>query len=468
MITVANISSCDLPEVLAARVQSTASLTEQLSTFFSFQHISLVYAALGAVLLGVCCGLLGSFIVLRRMSLLGDSIGHAVLPGICLAFVVMQTKNALAIFAGAILAGIVATMVISMISRYSRVKADTAIGLVLSGFFGLGIVLLTRIQRMAYGDQSGLDRYMFGDAAALGEGDIRLMAVVTLVVLLSISLFFRYFLVTSFDEGFAASLGMPVRLIQVGLMTLLALAIVIALQAVGVVLVSAMLIVPASTAYLLTDRLHRMLVLSGLFGILSGFVGVLLSFLLDRIPTGPCIVLAASAWFALAYLLSPRQGVVVRAVRRFRRSRRVRQENLLKTVYDEHQGLDLGRPLPLEQLARARSETVTYVRRIARLLASSGMARLEDGALALTPHGQQRARQIVRNHRLWELYLAQEASIAADHVHRDAEEIEHVLGEDLVERLEAQLEHPEWDPHGHEISRPQAAAAGKGGSGGAW
>lgn len=442
-----------IPDILAARVISDTTFWEQVGTFLSFRHLSLVYGVAGAVLLGICCGLLGSFIVLRRMSLLGDSIGHAVLPGICLAFVITQEKNALAIFAGAIAAGVVATWVISAITRFSRIKSDTAIGLVLSGFFGLGIVLLTRIQRMSFGEQSGLDRYMFGDAAALSPEDLRLMGLVTVVVVLAITLFFRYFLVTSFDEHFAAALGMPVRLIQVALMTLLALAIVIALQAVGVVLVSAMLITPAATAYLLTDRLGRMLALSALFGVLSGFVGMFLSFVLNRIPTGPCMVLAASTWFALAYLFSPKQGVALRTMRQWRRRRRIEGENLLKTAYLLLEGKAPTQPLPIETFAEVRSESPAHVRRVAKALAGADMARLGDRELTLTPSGYERARQVVRNHRLWELYLANEASIAADHVHRDAEEIEHVLGEDIVARLEEMLEHPEHDPHGHPIPR---------------
>jgi len=449
-------------DILAARVESDAGFFEQVVTFFSFEHASLIYGAVGSIMLGVCCGLLGCFIVLRKMSLMGDSIGHAVLPGICVAFIVMQTKYAPAIFAGAIVAGVLATWVISSIVKYSRIKADTAIGLVLSGFFGLGIVLLTRIQRMAFGDQSGLDKYMFGDAAALGTGDLRLMAWVTAIVLVIIVMFFRYFLAASFDESFASSIGMPTRLIQITLMTLLALAIVVSLQAVGVVLVSAMLIVPAATAYLLTDRLKWMLVLSALLAVGAGLLGLFLSFVLHRIPTGPCMVLAASFFFVLAYFVSPKQGVVLRAVRQVKRRRRVRGENLLKTAFNLLDGGAAQRELTFDALTEARSENVNFVRRSAKLLVAAKMAELGEHGMALTSAGLQRAQQIVRNHRLWELYLTSEADIAADHVHRDAEDIEHVLGEEIVARLEKMLEHPRHDPHGKVIPSP-AGNADRGG-----
>ncbi|MHC4444998.1 MAG: metal ABC transporter permease [Planctomycetota bacterium] len=454
-----------MADILASRVQSDAGIWDQVVTFFSFQHVTLVYGAIGAMLLGICCGLLGCFIVLRKMSLLGDSIGHAVLPGICVAFIVMQTKHAAAIFVGAIVAGVLAAWAISSIVKYSRIKADTAIGLVLSGFFGFGIVLLTRIQRMAFGDQSGLDKYMFGDAAALGVNDLKLMAVVTVVVLIIIITFFRYFLTTSFDEAFASSVGMPTRLIQTVLMTLLALAIVVSLQAVGVVLVSAMLIIPAATAYLLTDRLWRMLGLSALLGVGSGLLGLFLSFILHRIPTGPCMVLAASFFFVLAYAFSPKQGVVFKAVRQFRRRRRVQGENLLKTVYGLLDGGETGREFLYRDLAELRNESVGFVRRVAKSLAGLDMAQLTVGGMKLTPSGIDRAAQVIRNHRLWELYLTQEADIADDHVHRDAEDIEHVLGEEMVARLEKMLNYPDRDPHGRLIPQRSGASSAERGAG---
>jgi len=440
--------------ILADRVSSDATIFDQLATFFAFDHLTLVYGAIGAVLLGTSCGLLGCFVVLRRMSLLGDSIGHSVLPGICVAFLITHTKNTLAIFAGAVVAGVMVTGFISSVTRYSRIKPDTAIGLALSGFFGVGIVLLTRIQRMSFGDQSGLDKYMFGDAAAISLGDLRLMAAITVVVVIAVLLLFRQLMVTTFDETFAASIGTPVRLLQLILMTMLALAIVAALQAVGVVLVSAMLITPAATAYLLTNRLGRMLFLSALIGSASGFIGLLLSFVLNRIPTGPCMVLTASAFFTLAFLFSPTHGVVQRTLRRTRRKRRVQRENLLKAVFGLLDERPVDTPLSISSVAASGGETQGYVRAVARSLARFGLARVDGDKLALTPDGTARAAQIVRNHRLWELYLTQEASIAPDHVHRDAEEIEHILGEELVRRLEDMLDHPAQDPHGSKIPRP--------------
>jgi len=440
--------------VLASRVSADASLVDQIVTFFSFGHLTLVYGVIGVVLMGISCGVLGSFVMLRGMSLLGDSIGHAVLPGVCLAFVVMQTKNVVAIFVGAVLAGVLAALAIFGITRYSRIKADAAIGLILSGFFGVGVVFLTRIQRMSFGDQSGLDKYMFGDAAALGRSDLQLMAVVTAAVLVVLAAFFRHFQVTTFDEEFAASIGIPARGVHAALMTMLALAIVVALQAVGVVLVSAMLITPAATAYLLTNRLQWTLAVSAAVGVFSGLAGLFLSFVFDRIPTGPCIVLAASTCFALAYLFSPKMGLVPGLITRIRNSRRIQRENLLKAAYGLLNCGPPDREIALADLARARAYESSFVRRVARSLRRVGMATVTDNGMVLSPAGYRRAAQVVRNHRLWELFLTREASLAEDHVHRDAEEIEHVLGEEIVAQLERDLDNPTLDPHGRRIPPP--------------
>jgi manganese/zinc/iron transport system permease protein len=237
-------------------------------------------------------------------------------------------------------------------------------------------------------------------------------------------------------------------------MLLLAFAIVIALQAVGVVLVSAMLITPAAAAYLLTDRMHRMLLLSALFGMLAGVLGAFSSFLGNNLPTGPFMVLAATAVFGGAFLFGPRHGVITRWWRHRSRSARVKRENTLKSIYHVLEARDFsGEGVSARELADRRRETIDEAMRQFEELQRHRMATLhEDGNMVyLTPDGWQRACSIVRNHRLWELYLTNEAQIAPDHVHEDAEKIEHVLGEEVVRRLERQLEFATLDPHGRHI-----------------
>ena len=258
----------------------------------------------------------------------------------------------------------------------------------------------------------------------------------------------------SFDPAFARASGVPARLLQELLMLMLAFSVVVALQAVGVVLVSAMLITPAATAYLLTDRLHRMLLLAAVFGALAGVLGAFLSFLGNNLPTGPFMVLAASTLFAGAFFFGPRHGVVPRWLRQRSRAARIQRENTLKALYHVLEGRNFSdNTITLEELATRRRSTLEEVReQITKLeqhdLATSDAARR---TVHLTPEGWRQASAVVRNHRLWELYLTSAANYSADHVHEDAEKIEHRLGEETVRQLERKLEFPQQDPHGRPI-----------------
>ena len=260
-------------------------------------------------------------------------------------------------------------------------------------------------------------------------------------------------------------------------MLLVAFAVVIALQAVGVVLVSAMLITPAAAAYLLTDRMHRMLFYAVGFGVASGVLGAFVSFLRPNIPTGPCMVLGASAVFAVAFFAGPRHGVLTRWLRHRSRSKRVQRENTLKAMFQvlENRAAQPEESVSLKELAERRRETIDEVALQTRALEQNGLATLheEGNKILFTPSGWQLACTIVRNHRLWELYLTNAANIAPDHVHDDAEEIEHVLGDEVVRELERMLDDTTRDPHGKiipgfaEIHKPfTPSATGPSGYGG--
>ena len=433
---------------------STTNLGEQALRFFSMQDASLRYALLGSILLGITCGLLGSFIVVRKMALVGDALSHAVLPGVALGFLWSQTKDPVAIFVGATIAGLLGTTVVTLIKQTTRLKEDAALGLVLASFFAVGICLVTMIQRLPTGNKSGIDKFLFGQAAAISAGDLRLMAIVAVLSIVAITLFYKECLVTSFDAGFARAVGFPTQLIHHSIMLLLAFTIVVALQAVGVVLVSAMLITPAAAAYLLTDRMHRMLLLAAIFGMLAGVLGAFMSFLGNNLPTGPFMVLGATAVFVGAFLLGPRHGVLVRWWKRRSRSGRIRRENTLKSIYrvlEERDVRDEG--VSLRELAELRRESIEEARAESADLARHGLITTheEGNMLFFTPRGWQRACEIVRNHRLWELYLTNAVQYSPDHVHEDADKIEHVLGTETVRELERRLQFAKRDPHGRLI-----------------
>lgn len=444
------------PPAVAARVGDVVEthIWDQTVRFFSLGDPALRLSLIGAVLLGLNCGLLGSFVVVRRMALVGDTLSHAVLPGVALGFLYSMTKDPVAILIGATLVGGFAMLVVSWIMSTTRLKQDAALGLVLSSFYAVGICLFTVIQRLPTGSKSGLDKFMFGQASALNGQDVVLIGITTALSLAFVCVFYGGLQVLSFHRGFGETLGLPMGFLHHALMLLTSFAIVVAMQAVGVVLVSAMLIIPPSAAYLLTDRLHRMVVLAAAIGVATASVGAFLSFLGNNLPTGPLMVLAGTVFFAASFLFAPRHGWLARLWRRHRRRLRTERENTLKAMHRalENRGCR-DEEVSIDELATILREPPDEIRNRVRRIVHAGLATLSDGgdAVHFTPQGLQLATSIVRNHRLWELYLTNIAHFEADHVHDDAEKIEHVLSEEEVRKLERRLEFPDVDPHGRRI-----------------
>lgn len=429
---------------------SETNVWDQLTRFLSFRDPALQLGMLGATLLGFTCGLLGCYIVLRRLSLMGDTLGHSILPGVVLAFVLSGgQKSPPVLLGGAIIAGLCASVLVWFLTRHTPIKEDAAMGIALSSFFAVGVAGLTMLQKSGPGTQSGLDKFLFGQAAALGPQDVWFLGAAALAASGLVFFLYKELLVSCFDAQFANSIGVPVDKVQLLLMGLVTVAIVSAVQAVGVVLVSAMLVIPAATALLWTDRLPRMLLLSSALGMLAGWSGLFLSFIGRNLPTGPCMVLAATVYFGLSWLFAPRYGQLGKWLRHRRRSLRTAMENDLKSVY-----------LLLEKAPHAAAAEWAAFQRLDHDTAQGRLRRLQRrrwleslSPLNLSAEGSREAARLVRNHRLWELYLTHEAQIAADHVHRDAEDMEHLLTPAQVLQLESRLGQPEFDPHGQRIPR---------------
>lgn len=411
-------------------------------------------AILAAVLLGAGSGLLGSFVVLRRMALMGDAISHAVLPGVVAGLIYSPERSPVFIFLCAATAGVLGAGLVRAMMATTRLKSDTALGIVLAFFFAFGIMWQSRNQEST----AGVMNFLFGNIGAINADDLRMMIIATVCLCTVVFILKRPLLVVSFDEGFSRGLGYPVRILNAVFYFLLTFSVVVALQAVGVVLVSAMLVTPAAAAYLLTDRFGKMLLLSMAFGVFSGVVGGVVSANINGMPTGPVITLAATAVFAATYFLAPQHGVLAKLFRKVRRRRRVHRENTLKAIYQiqEAGGFSYDH-VSLIELARKRRHTEDHARKECAELLRHGFVELSsDGhAVSLTTPGWKRAMEMVRNHRLWELYLTNEANYADDHVHEDAEKIEHILGVNTVRQLEQDLDFPELDPHGKPIPQPQ-------------
>ncbi|HYG60100.1 MAG TPA: metal ABC transporter permease, partial [Symbiobacteriaceae bacterium] len=374
----------------------------------------------GSMLLGLSSGVLGSFALLKRRSLMGDALAHAALPGVCIVFLLTGVKSIGLFLIGAAVAGLLGTMAISAITRFSKIKEDTALGLVLTVFFGIGIMLLTVIQRMPGGNQSGLDKFLFGQAASLVGSDVQIMVVIAGVLCLVVWAMFKEFKLLAFDPGFGAGLGVPMGLLDLLLNLLILLAVVIGLQSVGVVLMAAMLITPAISARYWTDRLSVMVVLSGMFGAASGALGTLLSQLGPRMPTGPLIVLAATAVFAVSLLAAPRRGMIARFVRFLRLRRQVAREGALRSVYELTE--EAGRPdavVTLEMLRKFKGLTGRGLPGVLAALVRERLMAPAGGGWMLSPDGVRVAHSLVREQRLWEVFLMHEGELGGETVDRD-------------------------------------------------
>ncbi len=348
--------------------------------------------ALGSGVLGLVSGALGTFAVLRRQSLLGDTVSHTALPGIALAFLLTGTKAPLIMLLGAALAGWLGTLVVMAVTRTTRLKTDSAFGIVLSVFFGFGLVLLTYIQKQPNARQAGLEKFLFGQATALLQRDVIVMAIVGGLLLLAVVAFFKEFKLASFDHDYGVSLGFPMRTIDILLTSTLVVAIVLGLQTVGVVLMSALIVAPPAAARQWTDRLGIMIVLAAGFGAVAGIAGAVISSLTTRMPTGPVIVLCASALVLLSLTLAPNRGLLWRWVRQWRNRRRLLVDAVLLDLLElAEQHADPRHPHRQETL-EAMSVRKSSVRRSLLDLSERGWVRQEgaDGWV-LTSEGRREA-----------------------------------------------------------------------------
>jgi manganese/iron transport system permease protein len=262
-------------------------------------------AMVEVVLMGIICGVIGTYVVLRGMAFIGDALSHAIFPGVVIAFL-----WGIGFFVGALIFGIITALLIGVVSRNRRVSEDTAIGVLFAGMFALGIVLISGVR----GYTADLASFLFGNVLGVSNEDIIASLVIGLIVLVALFLFHKELVLVSFDEDMAEAVGLPVWLINLGLLMLIALTIVVSLQAVGNILVVAMLVTPAAAARLWTDRLRTMMFLSALFGALGGITGLLISFYTDR-AAGGTIVLVVTVWFGISLLVAPRHGALSKVLR---------------------------------------------------------------------------------------------------------------------------------------------------------
>ncbi|MFB1022306.1 MAG: manganese/zinc/iron transport system permease protein [Vicingaceae bacterium] len=416
--------------------------------FLSFSDPNVLFVVLGTMILGASAAIVGCFSFLRKRALVGDAIAHSILPGVCLAFMVSGSKNPLYLIIGAFITGWLSLLLIDAITRTTKLKSDTAIGIILSVFFGVGILLLTSIQHSGNASQAGLDKFLFGKAASLTKDDVYIFGTIALILIAVVILFYKEFKLISFNPDYAKVIGLPVRFLEFMLATITVLAVAVGIQAVGVVLMAALLITPASGARFWTDKLSVMILIATAFGAISGFLGSYISYIAPSMPTGPWIVMCLSMLTIGSIWFAPRTGMLAKFRVQKENQRKILIENVLKLFY--HLGEKDGtfkKQRSTSVLLASRDLRIKELNRGLHLLKKEHWLRKKGDNWLITQSGLNEAKRIIKLHRLWEMYLNQRLKLEPDHVHNDAEAIEHIITPELEKQLEKELNYPTKDPH---------------------
>jgi manganese/zinc/iron transport system permease protein len=422
---------------------------KEILSFFTFSEPNVKVVFWGSLILCSISGLVGTFTLLRKRSLIGDVISHAVLPGIALAFIIGQQKNPLYLIIGATITGWLSTYLVDYITKHSKIKNDTAIALILSVFFGVGVLLLTHIQHSGNASQSGLDQFIFGRASAMNMSDVWLFAIVGTIITALVIIFFRGLSLLSFDESYSQSIGFPNEILKLILSITTVVTVAMGVQAVGVVLMSALLITPAACAKFWTNNITTLAILSVTISGVSGVLGSAISYTYNGMPTGPWIVVVVSLIAFLSAFIGTKNGLAKKYIQRYKNNTKILQENTIKLFFSpKNTGTT---QYSFEEILTKSKMQLGSLKKGLKLLKSNDLIVVKDGSYATTPLGYDEAKAIVRKHRLWELYISRFMHLQPDHVHDDAEGMEHVITPEIEKELEKELDFPTKDPHDSDI-----------------
>ena len=401
----------------------------------------------GTTLLASSSAVVGTFSYLKGQSLVGDAIAHALLPGVVLAFMLGDGKNPAYLILGALVSGLIAHYGIAFIQNRTKLKSDTAVSLVLSTFFGFGIMLMSVVQQRGQGQQAGLERYLLGKAAAITMLDVYTFSALALVLLLGVALFYKGFQLMTFNEDFAHAIGLPVGLIRVTFTVLTVLAVTIGIQTVGVVLMAALLITPAAAARAWTKSLPQMIVLAAVFSAISAVLGTLISSAVTKMPTGPWIVIILGLIGFTSLFIAPEKGWLFKRKRALENRSKINRENIMKLMYRQEEKRGKGNKLTSPQILSIRAMRDEALRVGLKDLKKRLWIIEHIDGFTLTDLGRMEGRRVVRLHRLWELYLTERLGMAPDHIHPQAETMEHVITPEIEALLIKELGMPQRDPH---------------------
>ncbi|MHC4989480.1 MAG: metal ABC transporter permease [Planctomycetota bacterium] len=418
------------------------------------------------VLCALSCALLGNFLVLRRMSMMGDAISHAVLPGLAVAFLISESRTSAVMFLGAAVVGVLTAVFTQWVHSFGRVDRGAAMGVVFTTLFAIGLILIVRAADhvdldpgcVLYGsiELAPLDRLPLAGLSVPRSAIV--LGGVLLLNLLFVVIFYKELKISSFDPALATSLGINARVMHYALMTMVAITTVACFESIGSILVIAMLIVPAATAHLLTDRMRPMILVSLVIAAACAALGHVSAVTVpswvgvEGASTAGMMAVVAGLVFAVVVVLAPRHGVLVRLLQRARTRLRTTQEDALTLLLrlEELGPIDTGRVSPTALLQRIGSGRMLSRLALHRLRVS-GQVRREGASYRLTDAGRSQATGLLRAHRLWESFLVQHLPLAPDHVHASAERLEHVTSERMRRDLAAATRSPTHDPHGRRI-----------------
>lgn len=400
-------------------------------------------ALVSSAIVGVMCGVLGCFIVLRNISLLGDALSHAILPGAVFGYIL--GGSLLGFFSGAVLAGLFSAVAMTWIQLNVETKNDAAVGIVFTAMFSIGVMAISKISRTD-GVHLDLQDFLFGKILGVSDQDIYLTGFIALYVLVSIVVFYRYLFITTFQPVVAETMGISVQMIHYFLMMLLSLAVVASLKMVGVILVVAMLITPAATALLLSNRLQVVLVIAAFVGLISTSLGLIVAIKVGTTP-GPAMTITATIIYLLAALFAPKKGLVFKYLHKRQNQEKILLEDILKQTlkFEENGGGTV------QKLVNRLGFSERKVHQKVQTLQNQNLLKLDKEVLQLTPEGKIQAMRLIRAHRLWETYLVNEMGLSTEQIHDDAENYEHILTDDIMDEMDAEMGFPKVDPHGSPI-----------------
>lgn len=401
-------------------------------------------ALVASLLVGITCGLLGVFIVLRNMSLIGDALSHAVLPGIFTAFLLVG-YNTIGFFIGAVAAGLISTTAMTWIQQTIKTRNDAAVGIVFTVMFSLGIIGISWLNARQ-GAHIDLKDFLFGNVLTVSPEDLLLSGIVCLYTLSMVLVFYRYLFVTTFQPVIAQSMGVSVKAVHYMLMFLLSFAVVSSLRTVGVILVVAMLITPASTALLWSNRLPTVLWISVFIGAFASFAGLVLSVLLDTTP-GPLMVVVSGIIYLAAAFMAPQKGIFRKWIARKQQASKILEEDMIKYL---SKNSDNSRD-NIKNMIEALGISDHQCRKQIAKMKKSGILTQNTEKLQLSMKGKEMGDQLVRAHRLWEAYQVNKLGMDTEQIHDEAERLEHVLTQDILDEVDEKLGFPTTDPHGSPI-----------------